>query len=846
MIVLEEALDQAEAELARGKALVAAAGQKRHFVTALALATSYPEGGAAAEEESLFEHVGMWLASSVKNSILQDDVLLHGMYLVSNASGRLADAHLMTGGWKIALRWFSLAKEVAAAGREFCSNSTEARMAFSAATVKLLVRGADAHRHGGDAKEAAASLDAALVLLTAEPSMPATESSLLSADCLLARAGLVDSTSAEGAVAEAVGHCKRALVLREAVLGPSHRKVGTALVSLASAELQAGELVEALTHVERGLGVYQDLSHDPGHPLVASAEYLKAKVLHARGEHAAAAPLLNQALMSRKAFFGEAHPSVVQTLSGVAAVHGALGNHEAAAEMMAEARRIGEIIGVLPSFAWVVETPPPSAASSPSPFPSAAPEQQEVVDVEDKKEEEEEEEEKESEEERVERLEREERVAAVEREKAERKAKADAAAAKAAAEAAAVAEKKAQAEAARVAKAQAEQEERDRQRCAHDQQRMEQEDARSLVVETALRAKEEKLRLARERKAREEEERQARRRREQAEVAAEEERRRQALLARERALREEERRANAKEQREYQERLEAAMDERVKERERREEQAAQSVAALPSWFSFSALLLGLRRKDVPPGALSPHASTSPSTPPQRPSTTNTNATISFLPSVTTTQTQQQRPATVGSSSSSIFSVDAKRSGSPSRALRILSTTTSSSYSPSSPSSPPPSSPPSTLPDISLQHQQKQQHSARPSPLFSGSSGASVVSANSHASSLVSASRYAFVVVSPGKFHLAPKSSLPSAALLPPLSALGESEARGLVREEEDEDEEKDDFAAGAAGVADDDVSLSNTSLTMSLTLSIDGSLTNDGRRYRAPLLINVVSTPPWP
>jgi hypothetical protein len=210
---------------------------------------------------------------------------------------------------------------------------------------------------------------------------------------------------------------------------------------------------------------------------------------------------------------------------------------------------------------------------------------------------------------------------------------------------------------------------------------MEQEDARSLVVETALRAKEEKLRLARERKAREEEERQARRRREQAEVAAEEERRRQALLARERALREEERRANAKEQREYQERLEAAMDERVKERERREEQAAQSVAALPSWFSFSALLLGLRRKDVPPGALSPHASTSPSTPPQRPSITNTNATISFLPSVNTTQTRQQRPTTVGSSSSSTFSVDAKRSGSPSRALRILSTTTSSSFSP---------------------------------------------------------------------------------------------------------------------------------------------------------------------
>jgi hypothetical protein len=845
MIVLEEALDQAEAELARGKALVAAAGQKRHFVTALALATSYPEGGAAAEEESMFEHVNMWLASSVKNSILQDDVLLHGMYLVSNASGRLADAHLMTGVWKIALRWFSLAKEVAAAGREFCSNGNEARMAFSAATVKLLVREADAHRHGGDAKEAAASLDAALVLLTAEPSMPATESSLLSADCLLARAGLVDSTSAEGTVAEAVGHCKRALDLREAVLGPSHRKVGTALVSLASAELQAGELVEALTHVERGLGVYQDLSHDPGHPLVASAEYLKAKVLHARGEHAAAAPLLNQALMSRKAFFGDAHPSVVQTLTGVAAVHGALGNHEAAAEMMAEARRIGEIIGVLPSFAWVVETPPPSAASSPSPFPSAAFEQQEVVDVEEKKQEEGEG--KESEEERVERLEREERVAAVEREKAERKAKADAAAAKAAAEAAAVAEKKAQAEAARVAKAQAEQEERDRQRCAHDQQRMEQEDARSLVVETALRAKEEKLRLARERKAREEEERQARRRREQAEVAAEEERRRQALLARERALREEERRANAKEQREYQERLEAAMDERVKERERREEQAAQSVAALPSWFSFSALLLGLRRKDVPPGALSPHASTSPSTPPQRPSITNTNATISFLPSVNTTQTRQQRPTTVGSSSSSTFSVDAKRSGSPSRALRILSTTTSSSFSPSSPSSPPPSSPPSTLPDISLQHQQKQQQSARPSPLFSGSSGASVVSANSHASSLVSASRYAFVVVSPGKFHLAPKSSLPSAALLPPLSALGESEARGLVREEEDEDEEKDDLAAGAAGVGDDDVSLSNTSLTMSLTLSIDGSLTNDGkRRHRAPLLINVVSTPPWP
>jgi hypothetical protein len=77
--------------------------------------------------------------------------------------------------------------------------------------------------------------------------------------------------------------------------------------------------------------------------------------------------------------------------------------------------------------------------------------------------------------------------------------------------------------------------------------------------------------------------------------------------------------------------------------------------------------------------------------------------------------------------------------------------------------------------------------------------------------------------------------------------LGESEARGLVREEEDEDEEKDDLAAGAAGVGDDDVSLSNTSLTMSLTLSIDGSLTNDGkRRHRAPLLINVVSTPPWP
>jgi len=829
MFATELALEQAEAEIARGKSLAAAAGQQRHFATAVALATSYPVGGAAAveEEASLFAHVGAWLANSTNNSSLQGDVLLHGMYLVSNASGRLADAQLMGGGWKDALRWFARAKEVAAAGREICLNGSEARVAFSAATVKLLVREADAHRHGGDAKAAAASLDAALALLTAEPSMPALESSLLSADCLLARAGLVNATSEE----EAVGHCRRALDLREAALGPSHRKVGTALVSLASAELQAKQLDEALAHVDRGLGVYQDLSHDPGHPLVASAEYLKAKVLHARGEHAAAAPLLSQALRSRKAFFGDVHPSVMQTLAGAAAVHGALGDHEAAAEMMAEARKVGEVLGVSPTFAWAADAPRPSSPLTP------APEQPEIKVVEEEEEKEAEEvEDKESEEERAERLEREERAAALEREKAERKAKADAAAAKAAAEAAAAAEKKAQAEAARVAKALAEQEERERQRCAHDQQRMEQEDARSLVVETALRAKEEKLRLARERKAREDEERRARRMREQAELAAEEERRRQAQLARERAQREEERRANAKEQREYQERLEAAMVERVKEREKREEQAAQSGAGLPSWFSFSALLLGLRRKDVPPGALS-QASSSPSTTPQRPSTTNTNTPTTFFPTVNGAQTQLQRPATVGSSSASIFSVDSKRSGSPSRALRILSTTSSSS--PSSPSSPS-----SALPQISPQHQQ---HSTRPSPLFSGtsnSSGASVVSSGSHASSLVSASRYALVVVSPGKFHLAPKSSLPGAGLLP---AFDHTDARGLLlREEEDEAEteaeEKDDLAAGAA---DDDVSLSNTSLTMSLTLSLDGSLTAGGngrRRYRAPLLINVVST----
>lgn len=781
----------------------------------------------SASNDALYRLIDQWrdIKEKEANLLTTNDVenLLHSVFLLTTAVGRLAEVFMVRSAYKEAIGSFKFAF------RHLQLNPSSRNIpTFVAVSTKLLLRQAEAHRHINELTDVRICVKSAQELLS-RSAISGIERSTLEADCLNAlAASAVDDSN----FPEAVRYYQDSLKLRKAMHASSeHAKMGAAWVNLASAELLAGNLDDALAHVDLGLAIRLK-HHAPSHPLVAAAHYLKARVLQSQGLAHEALPLFEQSLQSRKDAFGSNHPSVMQGLAAKACVLESQGRHDEAAALHEEAQEASRTTGVtirpreaMPVCNLGASAQPPASNvavsetdKDPRPATPISTESETAIipaAVEE-----------ESEEQREDR-ERSERLVALAAAKAERAARETR---DREAQQLAASLKREQLLAIQQEKIFRETVERERVRMENDWIAMAREEARSLVVETALRAKDEKLRLARDRKASEEQERVDRRMRDEAAQRAEEERRRQAAIARERSQREEARMRQEKDEREYRERLERAMDDRARERRETDalRQSGQGAVKPPAWYSFRTLFQGLRRKDLdyvravspikPLSVALPSLSSSGSRP-------NSVARNSFK--------HVQLPLSPGNGAFSaaasldpMWESDILVGGSfvpPASASRKYRIATPGSARSASSQSPPRS--PAKLQPLSRD------------AFFSGGKGPprsasdmSVASTSSF-STMQSAAPLALVCLSPGKFHLLAKNSLDEEAGLSLRHSMTPAMQPGERYEHEDSDVEHEG----------DEASLGEGSFAMSLlTLSVDGSI---GRRRRQPLLLNVVRPP---
>ncbi len=135
---------------------------------------------------------------------------------------------------------------------------------------------------------------------------------------LLSQAGLYLLEQAQYAPARQL--FKKALAIREQLLGPEHLDVADSLNDLASSYLYQGMYAEAEPLFQRALAIF---THILGtlHPDVAVALNNLALLYHQQGKYAEAEPLFQQALATWKQSSGLDHADAARTLSNLALLY---------------------------------------------------------------------------------------------------------------------------------------------------------------------------------------------------------------------------------------------------------------------------------------------------------------------------------------------------------------------------------------------------------------------------------------------------------------------------------------------------------------------------------------------
>jgi eukaryotic-like serine/threonine-protein kinase len=134
---------------------------------------------------------------------------------------------------------------------------------------------------------------------------------------------------------EAEAELRRALELRERVLGPHHPDVATTHNNLANVLNARGDHAAAEAEHRRALALREDLL-GPDHPDVAMSRNNLAAVLHERGEYAEAEAEHRKVLALREAVLGRNHPDVAQSRNNLGVALEAQGKY---AEAEVEHRR---------------------------------------------------------------------------------------------------------------------------------------------------------------------------------------------------------------------------------------------------------------------------------------------------------------------------------------------------------------------------------------------------------------------------------------------------------------------------------------------------------------------------
>jgi tetratricopeptide (TPR) repeat protein/MinD-like ATPase involved in chromosome partitioning or flagellar assembly len=134
---------------------------------------------------------------------------------------------------------------------------------------------------------------------------------------------------------------KRALAIREQVLGPEHPDTVTTMNNLAGLLQSQGDYAAARVLYVRALAI-REVALGPRHATTATSLNNLAELLRSQGDYAAARPLLERALVIRERALGPQHPDTAQSLNNLAALLKDQGDYAAARPLYARALAIRE------------------------------------------------------------------------------------------------------------------------------------------------------------------------------------------------------------------------------------------------------------------------------------------------------------------------------------------------------------------------------------------------------------------------------------------------------------------------------------------------------------------------
>src|SRR5579859_4697618 len=148
-------------------------------------------------------------------------------------------------------------------------------------------------------------------------------------------------TQEQGQYEEAESLHQRALRLREQALGDAHPEVASSLNNLAELYVRQGKYEEAEPLLKRALHL-REQSLGPEDPLAAAPLNNLAVIYVEQGRYAKAEPLLKRALRLREQALGDTHPDVAAELNNLAELYARRGKYEEAESLFQRALHIFE------------------------------------------------------------------------------------------------------------------------------------------------------------------------------------------------------------------------------------------------------------------------------------------------------------------------------------------------------------------------------------------------------------------------------------------------------------------------------------------------------------------------
>src|SRR5437660_347623 len=134
---------------------------------------------------------------------------------------------------------------------------------------------------------------------------------------------------------------RRALHIRERVLGPDHRETAQSLDDLACLLRDLGELAEALSLYERALAI-REREHGAEHPETAESLNNLAILLHRQGQLEAARALYERVVAIHELTLGPEHPYTIQSLDSLGRLLREQGDLDSARLLLERALAVSE------------------------------------------------------------------------------------------------------------------------------------------------------------------------------------------------------------------------------------------------------------------------------------------------------------------------------------------------------------------------------------------------------------------------------------------------------------------------------------------------------------------------